>query len=50
MPLWGGEVASKVNDLNQGGMLWTFRLPERLAGAAPKAEDAADRVERAAAD
>ncbi|GFE64216.1 PQQ-dependent methanol/ethanol family dehydrogenase [Litoreibacter roseus] len=32
VPLWGGEVAKKVNYLNQGGMLWTFRLPEQLAG------------------
>ncbi|MEV8468046.1 PQQ-dependent methanol/ethanol family dehydrogenase [Fluviibacterium sp. DFM31] len=33
VPLWGGEVASKVNYLNQGGMLWTFRLPKQLAAA-----------------
>lgn len=31
VPLWGGEVAKKVNYLNQGGMLWTFRLPKELA-------------------
>ncbi|MEL6586661.1 MAG: PQQ-dependent methanol/ethanol family dehydrogenase [Pseudomonadota bacterium] len=31
VPLWGGEVASKVNYLNQGGTLWTFRLPKQLA-------------------
>ena len=28
---WGGEVAKKVNFLNQGGMLWTFRLPREVA-------------------
>lgn len=33
VPLWGGEVASKVNYLNQGGMVWTFRLPAQLASA-----------------
>ncbi|RGP38058.1 PQQ-dependent methanol/ethanol family dehydrogenase [Pseudotabrizicola alkalilacus] len=33
VPLWGGEVAKKVNYLNQGGMLWTFRLPKQLAAA-----------------
>ena len=33
VPLWGGEVAKKVNYLNQGGMLWTFRLPKELASA-----------------
>jgi len=33
VPLWGGEVAAKVNYLNQGGMLWTFRLPKELASA-----------------
>ncbi len=31
VPLWGGEVAKKVNYLNQGGLLWTFRLPEQFA-------------------
>ncbi|GIT89551.1 alcohol dehydrogenase [Jannaschia pagri] len=31
VPLWGGEVASKVNYLNQGGTLWTFKLPKALA-------------------
>jgi alcohol dehydrogenase (cytochrome c) len=31
VPLWGGEVAKKVNFLNQGGMVWTFRLPKELA-------------------
>ncbi|WP_299831892.1 PQQ-dependent methanol/ethanol family dehydrogenase [uncultured Roseobacter sp.] len=31
VPLWGGEVAKKVSYLNQGGMLWTFRLPRQLA-------------------
>ena len=33
VPLWGGEVAKKVNYLNQGGTLWTFRLPRQLAAA-----------------
>ncbi|ARE40774.1 Quino(hemo)protein alcohol dehydrogenase, PQQ-dependent [Rhodovulum sp. P5] len=33
VPLWGGEVASKVNYLNQGGMIWTFKLPKALAMA-----------------
>ncbi len=31
VPLWGGEVAKKVNYLNQGGLLWTFRLPRQFA-------------------
>ena len=31
VPLWGGEVAKKVNYLNQGGTLWTFKLPKQLA-------------------
>lgn len=26
VPLWGGEVAKKVNFLEQGGSVWTFRL------------------------
>jgi alcohol dehydrogenase (cytochrome c) len=33
VPLWGGEVANKVNYLNQGGMVWTFKLPKQLASA-----------------
>ncbi|NIY73473.1 PQQ-dependent dehydrogenase, methanol/ethanol family [Marivivens donghaensis] len=33
VPLWGGEVAKKVNYLNQGGTVWTFKLPEALAMA-----------------
>lgn len=33
VPLWGGEVANKVNYLNQGGMVWTFKLPKQLAAA-----------------
>lgn len=33
VPLWGGEVAKKVNYLNQGGLVWTFRLPKELASA-----------------
>ena len=30
VPLWGGEVAKRVKHLNQGGMLWTFKLPKEL--------------------
>ncbi len=33
VPLWGGEVAKKVEYLNQGGTLWTFRVPKELASA-----------------
>ena len=33
VPLWGGEVAKKVSFLEQGGMVWVFKLPK--AGAAP---------------
>lgn len=31
VPLWGGEVAKTVANLNQGGMLWTFKLPKQFA-------------------
>lgn len=31
VPLWGGEVAKTVAHLNQGGMVWTFKLPKQLA-------------------
>ena len=26
VPLWGGEVAKSVAGLNQGGMVWTFKI------------------------
>lgn len=29
VPLWGGEVAKRVKHLNQGGTVWTFKLPSR---------------------
>ena len=28
VPLWGGEVAKRVNYLEQGGMVWVFKLPK----------------------
>ncbi|MCA6217278.1 PQQ-dependent methanol/ethanol family dehydrogenase [Ideonella sp. B7] len=28
VPLWGGEVAKRVNFLEQGGMMWVFKLPK----------------------
>ena len=31
VPLWGGEVAKTVAGLNQGGMVWTFKLPKKVA-------------------
>ncbi|OMH39630.1 dehydrogenase [Motiliproteus sp. MSK22-1] len=29
VPLWGGEVAKRVKHLNQGGTVWTFKLPAK---------------------
>ncbi len=29
VPLWGGEVAKRVKEFNQGGTVWTFKLPKR---------------------
>ncbi|WP_372742161.1 PQQ-dependent methanol/ethanol family dehydrogenase [Neptunomonas sp.] len=34
VPLWGGEVAKRIKDLNQGGMVWTFKLPKQNANLA----------------
>ncbi len=34
VPLWGGEVAQEVAYLNQGGSVWTFRIPNQLLAAA----------------
>jgi alcohol dehydrogenase (cytochrome c) len=31
VPLWGGEVAKTVANLNQGGMVWTFKMPKKVA-------------------
>ncbi len=31
VPLWGGEVAEVIKNFNQGGMLWTFKLPREYA-------------------
>jgi alcohol dehydrogenase (cytochrome c) len=28
VPLWGGDVAKKVNFLEQGGSVWVFKLPK----------------------
>jgi alcohol dehydrogenase (cytochrome c) len=28
VPLWGGEVAKTVKKFNQGGTVWTFKLPK----------------------
>jgi alcohol dehydrogenase (cytochrome c) len=28
VPLWGGEVAKTIKNLNQGGSLWVFKLPK----------------------
>jgi len=29
VPLWGGDVAKLVKDFNQGGTVWTFKLPKQ---------------------
>jgi alcohol dehydrogenase (cytochrome c) len=26
VPLWGGDVAKRIQHLNQGGSLWVFKL------------------------
>jgi alcohol dehydrogenase (cytochrome c) len=31
VPLWGGEVAKAVKDINQGGSFWAFKLPKKVA-------------------
>lgn len=31
VPLWGGEVAKQVKNINQGGSVWAFKLPKQLA-------------------
>jgi alcohol dehydrogenase (cytochrome c) len=37
VPLWGGEVAKKVNFLEQGGMVWVFKLPKSAEQKVAKA-------------
>ncbi|MBB4841753.1 alcohol dehydrogenase (cytochrome c) [Paucibacter oligotrophus] len=34
VPLWGGDVAKRVNFLEQGGMVWVFKLPKTGGGSA----------------
>ncbi|WP_020395097.1 methanol/ethanol family PQQ-dependent dehydrogenase [Thiolinea disciformis] len=34
VPLWGGEVAKSIKNLNQGGSLWVFKLPNTATVAA----------------
>ena len=34
VPLWGGDVAKLVKDINQGGSLWVFKLPRTVASVA----------------
>ncbi len=41
VPLWGGEVAKKVNFLEQGGMVWVFKLPAAAGAPAPALKKAA---------
>jgi alcohol dehydrogenase (cytochrome c) len=36
VPLWGGDVATKVNFLEQGGMVWVFKIPKSGGDTAPK--------------
>jgi alcohol dehydrogenase (cytochrome c) len=36
VPLWGGDVAKKVSLLEQGGMVWVFKIP-KAGGSAPMA-------------
>ena len=31
VPLWGGDVAKLVKDINQGGSFWVFKLPQKTA-------------------
>jgi len=40
VPLWGGEVAKKVNLLEQGGMVWVFKIPG--AAGAPRTAQSGD--------
>ncbi len=37
MPLWGGDVAKKVSLLEQGGMVWVFKIPKGSQTAAADA-------------
>lgn len=32
VPLWGGAVAKQTRLLNQGGMVWAFKIPDALQG------------------
>ncbi|TDU26777.1 alcohol dehydrogenase (cytochrome c) [Panacagrimonas perspica] len=36
VPLWGGDVAKKIKDISQGGMMWVFKLHKSAAPAVAK--------------
>ena len=40
MPLWGGDVAKKVNYLEQGGSVWVFKLAGGTTTAGGASTDA----------
>jgi alcohol dehydrogenase (cytochrome c) len=48
VPLWGGDVAKKVNFLEQGGMVWVFKIP-KSGGTATAATDAPVKAAKLAA-
>ncbi len=48
VPLWGGDVATKVSFLEQGGMVWVFKIPKGGAtGATAEAPAKAAKVAKA---
>jgi len=51
VPLWGGDVAKKVNFLEQGGMVWVFKVPKatQTAQAAQPGQRAAAKPQTVAA-
>ena len=46
VPLWGGDVAKKVSFLEQGGMVWVFKIPK--AGGSNVAVDASVKTAKVA--
>jgi alcohol dehydrogenase (cytochrome c) len=50
VPLWGGDVATKVNYLEQGGMVWVFKIPKAAAAGTGTAEAPAKAAKVAKAD
>ena len=48
VPLWGGDVAKKVSLLEQGGMVWVFKIPKAGSSTPMAAAESAEKTVKVA--